>query len=415
MIVHIRNTPRGYDWGSRTAIPALMGSEPTGQPQAELWLGTHPGSPSIAVRADGSELPLLSWFAEAGLTGSLPYLFKILAAAHPLSLQVHPSRAQAARGFHREEELQIPVDAPNRNYRDREHKPEIIIALSDTFDALCGFRPLEQVQFDLSAAATLLGEAEGVSITDAAARLGNQEEPKPSETWAQQARSEFIEWLFSSGEESETLMQALDRALAADAGLTERSPNLSTFVSLRNAYPGDPGAAVSLLLNRVTLVAGESLYLPAGNIHAYLEGLGVEVMAASDNVLRGGLTSKHVDTRELVSILDFATLDAPRMEAVGVSPGISKWVPGVEDFSVWKVVAYLDSPRIVDLCGPVVGFVTDGEMTIADKNGSIRCARGESFAGFWGGAGESGPVSFDGNGTVFVATVGVSPEKIPVS
>ncbi|WGD38101.1 mannose-6-phosphate isomerase, class I [Lysinibacter sp. HNR] len=404
------NSPREYAWGSITAIPELMGLEPTGKPQAELWLGTHPGSPSAVVHEDGSEEPLARWLVESGNAEELPFLFKILAAAHPLSLQVHPSRKQARLGFTRETQLGIPLTAPNRNYKDQEHKPEIIIALSDTFDALCGFRSIARVRDDLlrviqSAASPDLALLEKALLL---LRDAPEASPEERERVAQEARQEFIVWLFSHSAEAEDFMRALEAALrGGESSLVEEYPNFKTFLHLREEYPEDPGAAVSLLLNRVTLTAGESLYLPAGNMHAYLHGLGVEVMASSDNVLRGGLTTKHVDTEELVNILDFSTLDTPRLTGEGEHPGVMRWVPDVSDFQVWGIETLKDRPARVQLPGSsAVGFVTRGEITINYSGGSVSLQRGESFAGIQSLSGAE-EIEFEGDGQAFVATTGV--------
>ncbi|MEO7122644.1 MAG: mannose-6-phosphate isomerase, class I, partial [Lacisediminihabitans sp.] len=287
MLVAITNTPRPYAWGPSTAIAELLGHAASSGPEAELWLGAHPASPSVIVDPSsvGGAATLPEWIAadpeltlgRFAATGRLPFLLKILAAAHPLSLQAHPTPAQAVAGFERENALGIPLDAAHRNYKDASAKPELIYALSDTFDALCGFRPLDEVR-------SLLME-----LLDLDDRT-EEPQPQPLEDLLQRLSSDdelpsVFEWLISSGAGVPTLVSLVSRL----APLSSHAP-LATAAALAVEYPDDPGIVISLLLNRVTLARGEALYLPAGNIHAYLEGVGVELMAASDNVMRGGLT-----------------------------------------------------------------------------------------------------------------------------
>ena len=280
MFVAITNTPRDYAWGSTTAIPSLLGMPVTGLPQAELWLGTHPGSPARTPTGSLADI------------ARLPFLLKVLAAAAPLSLQAHPTIAQAVAGFARENAAGVPLDAPNRNYRDELHKPEILFALSP-FRALCGFRPAAETRAALE---RLLAEVPGDAVLISwLNRLGDDDD----------IRSTF-EWLLSRGSGVSEMLTSLVAAAALVDG-----EHYALIAELAAAYPGDPGIAISLMLNLVTLSPGEVLYLPAGNIHTYIEGVGIELMAASDNVLRGGLTPKHVDVAELLSVLDFEPLPVP--------------------------------------------------------------------------------------------------------
>jgi mannose-6-phosphate isomerase len=339
MFLRITNTPRDYAWGSTTAIAELLGTKPSGGPEAELWLGAHPGSPSRLVDRPGTLLDL----APEGL----PFLLKVLAASAPLSLQAHPTSAQAEEGFARENAAGIPLDAPQRNYKDQFHKPELIYALSDEFRALSGFRPvadtrrvLEVVSWDERVAPML-------------DRLDEDASLRP-----------VFEWLISRGRGVDELVAAL---VEASAELDDVS--WDTVRVLAEQYPGDPGIAISLLLHTVVLTAGEALYLPAGNIHAYLEGVGIELMASSDNVLRGGLTPKHVDVPELLSVLDFRPLPAPYLEPHEPEPGVQIFRPDdVPDFEL-TVVSDAALRRGVTVAipgaGPAIGLSIGGEATIA--------------------------------------------------
>lgn len=351
----IRNTPRDYSWGSTTAIPNILGTEPTGRPQAELWLGDHPSGPARLV--DGDE-PLSEWgrlHPERFGTSPLPFLMKLLAAESPLSIQAHPTREQAQAGFARENAAGISVDAPERNYRDANHKPEIIIALTE-FSALCGFRPGDERSRIMDAL-----EAAGVAGARALRAAAGR------------GLDHAVEWLLTRGEGVRELVEALASELhsTGDAVVDDA---LDTAVRLAARFPGDPGIAVSLLLNHVVLKPGEALFLPAGNIHAYLHGVGIEVMATSDNVLRGGLTSKHIDVPELLAVLDPSELIDPRVTPVEVG-SVHIFDPGIPDFAVTDVTVVGDVSLRIE--GPAVALVTEGELTLR-ANDSLTVSRGES-------------------------------------
>jgi mannose-6-phosphate isomerase len=339
VFVEITNTPRDYAWGSDSAIAELLGRVPSGRPEAELWLGDHPGSPARLVGRDGTILDV-----EAG---RLPFLLKVLAAARPLSLQAHPTPAQAEAGFDREEAAGVPVDAPERNYKDRSHKPEIIYALSDPFRALCGFRAVEQTRTVLDPV------ADDERVAPLLDRLRTDDDIRP-----------VFEWLITRSEGVDDLVAALVEASAVTDDVS-----WDTVRRLSEAYPGDPGIAISLLMHTAVLRPGEVLYLPAGNIHAYLEGLGIELMAASDNVLRGGLTPKHVDVPELLSVLDFRPLPVPSLRPEQTRPGVRVFRPDVPDF-VLTVVDGVETE--VPLDGPAIVLVVRGTTRIASGPGLAR-------------------------------------------
>lgn len=399
MFVGIANTPRPYAWGSTTAIAELFGTEPTGEPQAELWLGSHPGSPSVIVApaAVGGAATLSEWIAadpaetlgDLAATGRLPFLLKLLAAAHPLSLQAHPTPEQGQAGFARENALGIPLDAPNRNYKDAFPKPELIYALSDTFDALCGFRPLDQTR-------AIVDELIALDARSADPR------PEPIEALAERLRSAplnaVFDWLVSNGAGVSTLVERVVE-LAPLAG-ARFSTEFATVLTLSAEYPGDPGIVISLLANRVTLKRGEALYLPAGNIHAYLDGLGVELMASSDNVLRGGLTPKHIDVPELLSVLDFTPVPVPYLEPTVTADGIEVFRPELVGFELLRV-AGAEIAASYPLGGPAIALCTSGSVTITGALGSVALGRGEAAYV----TPDEAELTFGGNGELFVATV----------
>lgn len=376
MFVGITNSPRDYAWGSTTAIAELLGRQPSGAPEAELWLGTHPGSPARLV--DGAATHGKTTLAE--LT-TLPFLLKILAAASPLSLQVHPSIEQAEAGFEGEETAGVPIDAPHRTYKDRMHKPELLFALSEPFRALCGFVPASVSHERIE---RLAAAAVDRTVFDAwAARI-------ESDT----SIASTVEWLLSRGDGVAELIDAVVSTAPAVHG-----PEFAVVGELAKAYPGDPGVAISLMLNLVSLHRGDVLYLPAGNIHAYIEGLGIELMAASDNVLRGGLTPKHVDVPELISVLDATPLPIPVLTPIPESENVQAFRPPVRDFAL--VVVRGDARH--QLRGPAILLCTDGEFTVTGVSGDgARVASGDAV---FVSENESA-LDIRGSGLLFVATTG---------
>src|SRR6478736_815247 len=304
----LENVLRPYAWGSPTAIADLLGRPASGGPEAELWIGAHPGSPSVALTPapggagrhapathDGGRLPLDALIAEdpehclgsasvAAFGPRLPFLLKVLAAEAPLSLQVHPTLAQAREGFAREEAAGVDPAATERNYKDDNHKPEMIFALTP-FEALCGFRPAAESRAVFQHLAACF-ELAGLQLPPLVPLL-LEDLAQPDEPTA--LRSAFERLITGGGDVAEATATIV-AALVSGAPMAGHEAELSTAVSLNGRYPGDPGVLISLLLNRISLAPGEAVYLPAGNVHAYLRGLGIEVMASSDNVLPGGTT-----------------------------------------------------------------------------------------------------------------------------
>ena len=372
----IINTPRNYPWGSTSEIARVRKVAPSGEPEAELWLGDHPGSPA-RVEATGESL--VDWGERhSNRYGGrpLPFLLKLLAAESPLSIQAHPTREQARAGWDRENSLGIALDSPQRNYRDPNHKPEVIIALTE-FAALCGFRPT----------------AERLRILHFLDKSGVD----GTETFRQHSDRGLgvaVEWLLRQGPGVDEFLAAL-AALNARSGEPDTDDAVRVAQSLAAQFPRDPGAAVSLLLNHVILQPGEALFLPAGNIHAYLHGTGIEVMAASDNVLRGGLTVKHIDVSELLAVLDVDELDEPRLHP-RVSGSVRTFDPGVDDFVVTDIAV---NGRVeVSLAGPGIALVTDGELTVTADT-ELRAVQGDAL---FIEAGET-VTSVAGDGRIFLA------------
>jgi mannose-6-phosphate isomerase len=405
----LRGALRTYAWGSHTAIAEFTGRpSPTKHPEAELWLGAHPGDPARLAGDDG-ERSLLDTIAadpEGQLGAStrerfgdaLPFLAKVLAAEEPLSLQAHPSAAQAAEGFEREDRLGIPISAPTRNYRDRSHKPELMVALSP-FEALAGFRPVaDSVELLRALAVTNLDPFVNL--------LAGQAD-------ADGLRALFTTWITAPQSHLDVLVPAvLDGAVDyLRSGETTFASEAKTMLQLGELYPGDAGVLASALLNRITLEPGEAIYLPAGNLHAYLHGVGFEVMANSDNVLRGGLTPKHVDVPELLRVLDFTPADEralkPRTRREGIelvydtpAPEFAVSVLRVDEREIGHQI---DAPSRHD--GPQVLLCTEGSAQIHAKSSVLTLERGGAA---WVPA-DDGPIRLLAGQptTLFRATVGI--------
>jgi len=400
------NRIRPYAWGSRTAIAELMGApSPAPHPQAELWMGAHPGDPSMLIGPAGERsLPdaiadkpvlMLGERVEKEFGPRLPFLFKVLAAAEPLSLQAHPSATQAARGFALEESSGVPMSSAGRNYKDGSHKPELICALT-VFEALCGFR-------EPALTVRLLADLGVPQLDHYLSLLSGQPD------------QDGVRALFSSilTIPSSVLEPLLSAVLSACVRLVRQgSPfpaEYRTVLELGERYPGDPGVLASLLLNRVTLQPGEALYLAAGNLHAYLAGVGVELMANSDNVLRGGLTPKHVDVPELMRVLDFRAGNVDVLHGDPIRPGEEVYRTPAPEFRLSRLTLTAE-PLDLTHDGPQVVLLVAGSGTVTDTDGrEVGIERGHSV---WVAADDSG-VQISGSGIAFRATDGLATPDLP--
>ena len=371
----LKNSIQEYAWGSRTGILGLLGqSVSADKPQAELWMGAHPKAPS-QVLADGlwrslpeviQESPeeTLGQEVAARFSNKLPFLFKVLAAAKPLSIQAHPNKEQAGQGFARENELGIPLDAPHRNYRDDNHKPEIICALTP-FWALNGFRKIEETL-------SLLEEARIPGLVEIVSFLRNH----PN----RDGLKKFFNHLMTtdSGKQSKIVEQAVNYAEKR----THEEPVWTWMIKLNEEYPGDMGVLSPIFLNLIRLEPQQAMYLPAGELHGYLEGVGIELMANSDNVLRGGLTPKHIDVQELLTVLSFTDGEVNILSPENLTPGEAIYSTEAEEFvlSVIRVdnAAPFSSPRDRSV---EMMMCTEGEVSVTDLSaGDItRLTRGISI------------------------------------
>ncbi|WP_067479105.1 mannose-6-phosphate isomerase, class I [Nocardia amamiensis] len=395
---------RSYAWGSRTALAQLCGRPvPSAHPEAELWFGAHPADPAY-VRLDDRTTSLLELVAEdpdrelgaaaAEFGGKLPFLLKILAAEEPLSLQAHPSMAQAKAGFDKENRAKVPLDSPLRNYRDENHKPELIVAL-DRFEALAGFRDPHRTVALLRALAvdSLSSYTELLAAQPDSAGL----------------RTLFTTWITLPHHVLATLLPAvLDGCVRylSGKGTREFTAEARTTLELAEAYPGDAGVLAALLLNRVTLQPGQGLYMAAGNLHAYLRGLGVEIMANSDNVLRGGLTPKHVDVPELLRVLDFEPISLPVVLPEPAGDGSVRYRTPAPEFALRRFDLVAGSARVpLTAAGPGIVLCTAGTVRLWQNDASLELTRGGAA---WISAADTDirAQAVDGDVQLFCACVG---------
>jgi mannose-6-phosphate isomerase len=383
-----------YAWGSRTAIPELLGTEPTGEPQAELWLGAHPLAPSIV---DGEPLDKVVAYDPVGVVGRaavgafgprLPFLLKIIAAEQPLSLQAHPSREQAETGYAREQAAGVPRDAPHRTYRDGWPKPELLCALAET-EALCGFgEPHETYQM-----------FQRLAVDDAltlVAPLADADLPAPDRLRAVFSR------LLRLGPDERTVISEIVQAAEAMQGADDLARFWRTACELNTYYPGDPGVLAALLMNRITLQPGDALFMPSGNLHAYLSGGGIEIMANSDNVMRGGLTPKYVNVDELLAILDFTPGLRSLITPIEESRGVWRYPTPAPEFALWRLEPHGEPVAVPAAGSGRVLLVTDGELTAMSATAELDLVRGQSALLT---AGEEARLT--GRGTAFVGGPGV--------
>jgi mannose-6-phosphate isomerase len=397
---------RSYDWGSRTAMFSFLGLPADGLPFAENWFGAHPSGPSPVAQADGTTVPLHELIAAdpIGMLGprvaaafekQLPFLLKLLAPAKPLSMQVHPTPHQALEGYAAEERDGVPLDDPARNYKDASHKPEMVYALT-RFEGLVGFRPAAQLPAMLEPL-----QSPGARAALAALRSA------PVATGRQAALEKLL-----GLDPAEVDFLVGECAVLADGSRSgtsvpmEAAAAYTTVNELAGFYPGDVGAVLSLLLNRVVLEPGQLVFLGDGMPHAYLSGFGLELMANSDNVLRLGLTSKHVDPEAMLANLDFER-EGFLIETGTLTGSSHLFTPNVSEYalSVTDVDAGEGSPGGLQLPGdgPRLVLCVAGSATLTSQTDpeGLDLARGQ--AAFVTAA--DGGLYVSGSGTVAQAFV----------
>ena len=381
----LSSTIREYAWGSHTAIATLQRRPvPSELPEAELWMGAHPSAPSLMDvgpgAAGGDLVPLgeviardpvamLGHDVATAYGGRLPYLLKVIAAAQPLSLQAHPDAEQAAAGYAAEEAAGLPRDAPGRNYVDPHHKPELLVAVED-FDALCGFRHPDETaplleSFGVDALKPVIAALQAGSVPQ---RLRRAVETLVR--WPAEERAGLVGAVAAAG-------RSLAGTPSSRGGL--RTPYHTLAADLGSRYPGDVGVVLALLLNRVLIRPDEAIFMPPGNLHAYLNGVGVEIMAASDNVVRGGLTPKHVDAVELLKVLRYEVLDGPVVRPEEIASGVLAWRPPVREFALVSVAVDAGTgPRTAPGAGPRIIVCVRGEAYLRAGADALTLRSGES-------------------------------------
>lgn len=355
------NASRRYDWGSSSDIPRFLGQEPDGGPMAEIWMGTHPLAPSLVVADEPVTLDQVA--------GELPFLFKILAADRPLSLQVHPNEAMARAGFDAENAAGVPLDAPGRTYRDPHHKPEMAYALT-TFDTLVGFRPTAEILRVLHSIATPLAQS-----------LAEELHADPGFSGIVR----LVERLLVDDIAPEEITAVVEacRELVSTGFDVKRA--YATVLDIAEFFPHDVGVIISLTLNRLTLQPGEAAFLGTGLIHAHLRGMCLEVMASSDNVLRAGLTTKSLDPEGLIRCLEKGKSRLARVtpEPFGFSTDVFN--PDVEEFALAVSQCSRAEPRgtLLPPADHRIVVCTGGEVELVNAAGDrLKLARGDSaYAG----------------------------------
>ena len=382
MLVKLTNQALDYAWGSKDLIPDYFGIEATGKPMAEIWFGTHDGSPT---KVSGLEISLHDLLSAQGRSDRLPFLLKILAAGAPLSIQAHPNPEQALAGFAKENAAGIEISAANRNYKDDRAKPEMIVALTKSFEALVGFADPRLV---IEKFAELLEATESAKLKSVLNR--------------------WITWLAEPGGIAKVTLDSLSSADCDEAFITdlidaaEQCPSLVDLVSHLAFHHGtDRGIATALLLNHMVLSQGEAVFVPAGMPHAYLAGLGVEVMLASDNVLRGGLTPKHIDVAELSEVLVFEPTNPVVTKTKMLAVGFERFDLPTPEFEFYRAQVGSNNMLVdLNLPGDAIVLCTQGAVAVSSSKDEREVINAGEAAFI---SGDARTFSLSGNGTAFIA------------
>ena len=382
MLVKLTNHALDYAWGSKNLVPDYFGIEATGKPMAEIWFGTHDGSPT---KVSGLEISLHDLLGAQGRPDRLAFLLKILAAGAPLSIQAHPNPEQALAGFAKENAAGIDISAAHRNYKDDRAKPEMIVALTKSFEALVGFADARLV---IEKFAELLEVTESAKLKSVLNR--------------------WITWLAEPDGIAKVTLDSLSSADCDEVFITdlidaaEQCPSLVDLVSHLAFHHGtDRGIATALLLNHMILSQGEAVFVPAGMPHAYLAGLGVEVMLASDNVLRGGLTPKHVDVAELAQVLVFEATNPVVAKTKTLAVGFERFDLPTPEFEFYRAQVGSNNMLVdLNLPGDAIVLCTQGAVAVSSSKGEREVINAGEAAFI---SGDARTFSLAGNGTAFIA------------
>lgn len=396
-LIPITGTVKDYAWGAPGGISGPLGHPPTQAVEAELWLGAHQVAPSrprlptsAAAPATGVSPPwqdLAAWERVSGQ--ELPFLLKLLAVGAPLSLQAHPGAAHGAAGYAREEAAGVGLTEARRHYRDGQGKPELLVAVEDGFHGLCGFRPLEETRALLD---RIAGQRDEPALRRWQAMLTGTDDDAG-------ALRAAVSWLLGAGSSARAAVDALVAAL--DAPAFRGSAEQALVSDLAARYPGDPGIALTVMLNQVRLRAGEALWLPPGQIHCYLSGLGVELMGPSDTVLRGGLTNKHIDVAELLGVLDFTPGPAARLVPVPLGAHAAAYRPRTlrSGADVPFELVHVTGDAQLETGTASIALVLEGDFEVSLGPETRRLRRGEACF-----VDQPSALALRGSGSLYLAT-----------
>ncbi|MCF7455148.1 mannose-6-phosphate isomerase, class I [Vibrio sp. A1-1] len=372
MIYKLNNVIQNYAWGSTDSLSTLFGVDnPDNEPQAELWMGAHPNGCSQLEDQNVFLSDYLNEHRESALGqytadryGQLPYLFKVLAARTPLSIQVHPNKRNSELGFERENQLGIELTAGNRNYKDSNHKPELVYAIT-SYKAMNGFRPIEDI--------IVMFEEVGINaLSDDVAALKKNQDAEGLKTF-------FTVMLKLSGSKQKQALADLEQCYVLTSLSASTKQALRYSQEFAKHYPGDNGLFAPLFLNIVELKPGQAMFLHAETPHAYVQGTALEVMASSDNVLRAGLTPKHIDVEELVVNTRFEPISP---DALLLSPlkkeGTSHFPVPVDDFK-FDVVEVTGSEKKLYVRSAEIVFCIEGVVDIISGSKLITLRAGDSI------------------------------------
>ncbi len=386
-IFKLKGIVQNYAWGNKSYIPNLLGIDNTdNKPFAELWMGAHSKAPSIIAESsktlniaiEDNPIELLGSKVAKNFNNKLPYLFKVLSSEKPLSIQAHPNLQQAQAGFAKENKQAIELTDFYRNYKDDNHKPELICALTE-FHAMCGFRQADEI----------INNFKKCQLDEYLDSFKDFVDKKDSES----LKILFAEVLSSKGIKKGRMLIALENsAPTLDDELT------SMWVQkMMKLYENDIGALSPLFLNTFILQPGQAIYLKAGILHAYLQGTGMEIMANSDNVLRGGLTPKNIDVDELLSILD-TQMARPEIQSYPDTNAITEYNIPINEFSLRRV--NLHKTTAVANNGPSIAIVIDGNAKITSDRNVESLVKGDIVFI----SGDVNNYQLTGNGLIFIAS-----------
>lgn len=381
---------RRYAWGSREWLAQIRGAtSPTTEPEAELWIGAHDADPA-AVPLEGPLNRLiaddpqrfLGSFAKEKFGPRLPFLLKVLAVARPLSIQVHPNLEQVRAGFIKENEAGIPITSTERTFVDENHKPELLVAVSD-FQALVGFREIEDV---ISFAELLIANGAGGLVTRLLGPLGSSPNAR--------GLREVFKGLVGQPDDIAFVDETVRAATQVASGETRFAESARWLTNIAQLFPARPDVAATILLNLVRLSPGDAIYLAPGQVHSYLDGLGIEIMSSSDNVIRGGLTPKRVDVQSFLAMVDWTPGAACRID--GVREGaITTWTPPIDDFVLSRIECG-GEPNFLEAEAPLLLFVIAETAIISRGTENLELKQGESLF-----VAPGSPIAISGNATLW--------------